>query len=144
MSDGCQSLSLDTSRSFVCFLTICSWQGRPLTLSFILDLITVTVHTHTHTHTHTESRLGFWTSLVFQLAAVICRPRFLGATMTPQPILCTDSSHWEQMDFLFSVQGKDSSLWKFQCLFSLCFFFFLLIPLLVQERKPKFSHHSLL
>lgn len=72
-----------------------------------------------------ESRLGFWTSLVFQLAAVICQLSswLLGATMTPQPILwilCPDSSHWEQVDFL---------------LFLFFFFFFCLCLFVLEKRK---------
>lgn len=56
---------------FVCFMSICSWHGWPLTLSLFCGphySLCLTLQTYT-----AESRLGFWTSLVFQLAAVICQ-----------------------------------------------------------------------
>lgn len=53
-----------------------------------------------------QPRLDIRTSLVFQLAVVICQPELLGASMRPQPILSPDSSHWEQMDNRFRVRKK--------------------------------------
>lgn len=101
---------------FVCFMSICSWHGWPLTLSFFLWTSLLSLSHSPNILSRVQA--GFLDLISFPISCCHLSTVLLvtwGST-TPQPILwilCPDSSHWEQVDFL---------LFLFLCLFvSVCF-----------------------
>lgn len=87
--------------SFCLFMSICTWHGTAHSVCSLEHSPRARTHARTP-----EPRLDIRTSLVFQLAVVICQPELLGALMRPQPILSPDSSDWEQMDTQFNGWKK--------------------------------------
>lgn len=88
---------------FVCFMSICSWHGWPLTLSLFLWTSLLSLSHSPNIHSRVQA--GFLDLISFPISCCHLSTVLLvtWGSMTPQPILwilCPDSSHWEQVDFL--------------------------------------------